>query len=179
MNLRQAVGAVLAILSLAGPALGRAQRWNNFARDPHHSALSSAVSQSLNQIHWQTPVDLDPQYSSNKLQIHYGSPLVTAENAVIVPVKTGAQGGFQVEARRGSNGRLIWSLPTDYILPPHNWTPVFGPALSSEPRVYFPGAGGTVYFRIRPTLLPGKKVDWCSMERRTSSQIRVLTLRMS
>jgi len=86
MNLRPAVGAVLVTLSLAGPALGLAERWNNFARDPHHSALSSAASQSLEQVHWQTPVDLNPQYVSNKLPIHYGSPLVTAKNTVIVPV---------------------------------------------------------------------------------------------
>jgi hypothetical protein len=155
MNLRPAVGAVLVTLSLAGPALGLAARWNNFARDPHHSALFSAASQSLEQVHWQTPVDLNPQYVSNKLPIHYGSPLVTSKNTVIVPVKTGAQGGFQVEARSGTSGRLIWSLPTDYILPPHNWTPVFGPALSSEPRVYFPGAGGTVYFRDSPDSAAG------------------------
>jgi hypothetical protein len=100
-------------------------------------------------------VDLQPQYSGNDLLIHYGSPLITAANTVIVPVKTGATEGFQVEARGGSNGALKWSLTTDYVLPPHHWTPVFGPALTSQPRLYFPGAGGTVYFRDQPDASAG------------------------
>ena len=69
----------------------------------------------LNRIHWQTPVDLQPQYSGSELFVHYGSPLVTAHNTVIVPVKTGVAGGFRVEAREGSDGALKWSLTTDYI----------------------------------------------------------------
>ena len=135
---------------VSGPAA-----WNNFARDAQHTALSPTASQALNQIHWQTPVDLQPQYSGNDLLIHYGSPLITAANTVIVPVKTGATGGFRVEARAGSDGALKWSSTTDYILPPHNWTPVFGPALTSQPRLYFPGAGGTVYFRDQPDASSG------------------------
>src|SRR6185436_13947783 len=85
--------------------------------------------------------------SNGSLLIHYGSPLMTAANTVIVPVKTGAAGGFRVEARAGSSGALQWSMDSDYILPAHNWVPAFGPALSSQARVYFPGAGGRVYFR--------------------------------
>src|SRR5262249_4940362 len=42
---------------------------------------------------------------------------------------------------------LIWSTTTDYILPPHNWTPSYSPALTPSNRAYFAGAGGTVYFR--------------------------------
>ena len=63
---------------------------------------------------------------------------------MIVPVKTGATGGFRIDARSAADGTLIWSLPSDYLLPPHNWTPVFGPVLSTLPqrRVYFPGPGG-------------------------------------
>ena len=93
-------------------------------------------------------MDLQPQYSGNgSLLIHYGSPLITSANTVIVPVKTGATGGFRVEARAGSNGALKWSMTTDYILPPASWIPAYGPALTSQSRLYFPGAGGTVYFR--------------------------------
>jgi hypothetical protein len=130
---------------VAGPAA-----WNTFAHDAQHAAQSQTASQPLNQIHWQTPVDLQPQYSGDDLLIHYGSPLITNANTVIVPVKTGATGGFIVEARGGSDGTLKWSLTTDYILPPHAWTPVFGPALTAQPRLYFPGAGGTVYYRDQP-----------------------------
>ena len=121
--------------------------WNSYGRDAQHSGQSSVRSDDLNRIHWQTPVDLQPQYSGSELFVHYGSPLVTSHNTVIVPVKTGVLGGFRVEARSGSDGALKWSLPTDYVLPPHNWLPVFGPVLTSGARLYYPGAGGTVYFR--------------------------------
>ena len=61
------------------------------------------------------------------LLTHYGSPVITSHNTVIVPVKTGAAGGFRVEARVGGNGGLIWSANTDYLLPPHNWVPSYNP----------------------------------------------------
>jgi hypothetical protein len=112
-------------------------------------------SQSFQRILWQTPVDLDPLYSDDELFIHYGSPLITAENTVIVPVKTGAGGGFRVEAHSGLDGSLKWSMNTDYILPPHDWIPEFGPVLAADTRLYFPGAGGTVYFRDDPDAADG------------------------
>ncbi len=109
----------------------------------------------MNGVIWSTPVDLDPQFINGELLIHYGSPVITAANTVIVPVKTGATDGFRVDARRAADGSLIWSMPTDYSTPPHGWTPVFGPVLSTipQPRVYFPGPGGTVYFRNKPDLV--------------------------
>ena len=140
---------------VASPVVSAPPAWNTFAQDAQHTAQSTTASQPLNQIHWQTPVDLQPQYSGTSLLIHYGSPLITNANTVIVPVKTGATGGFRVEARGGNDGALKWSLPTDYILPPHAWTPVFGPALTAQPRLYFPGAGGTVYFRDQPDASAG------------------------
>ena len=100
-------------------------------------------------------MDLQPQYTGSSLLIHYGSPLVTSANTVIVPVKTGAHGGFRVEARAGSNGALKWSLDSDYILPPHGWVLSFGPAVTAQPRLYFAGAGGTVYFRDQPDAAQG------------------------
>jgi hypothetical protein len=153
-------------------------QWNSYAQDPQHTALTGTPSQSLRRIHWQTPVDLQPLYSDGDLLIHYGSPLVTAANTVIVPVKTAATqdirapartgshpaflpittrslAGFRVEARLGTNGSLIWRQTTDYILPAHKRTPVFGPVLTSAPRLYFPGAGGTVYYRDSPDTSTG------------------------
>jgi hypothetical protein len=128
------------------------QYWSGFARDAQHTALDAAPLQDLNRIHWQTPVDLSPQYSAyGELLIHYGSPIVTAGNTVIVPVKTAASGGFRIEAHAVSDGSLKWNRTTDYVLPPHNSIPVFGPVLTRF-RVYFPGAGGTVYYRDDPDL---------------------------
>jgi hypothetical protein len=149
------------VLTLAGVLAGAgsfsrtaSDQWSNFARDAQHAARSQSTTgaQPLNRVIWSTPVDLDPQFTNGELLIHYGSPLITSANTVILPVKTGGSGGFRIDARSAADGTLIWSLPTDYTLPPHGWTPVFGPVLSTlpQPRVYFPGPGGTVYFRNQP-----------------------------
>jgi hypothetical protein len=61
---------------------------------------------------------------------------------VVVPVKTGAGGGFRIEARSGTNGGLSWSAGSDYMLPPHNWVPSYNLALDAANRLYAPGAGG-------------------------------------
>ena len=73
-----------------------------------------------------------PQYVGTFLLIHYGSPLATRKNTIVVPVKTGATGGFRVEGRQGSDGTLLWTHPSDYVLPPHNWAPSFSPAIAQE-----------------------------------------------
>jgi hypothetical protein len=107
-------------------------------------------------IRWSTPVDLDPQFSGSDLLIHYGSPVITAKNTVLLPVKTGALGGFEVNAFNGANGQQIWSFTTDYILPPHNWTPPMGITLTAnDTRVIIPGAGGTVWVRNSPNTVRG------------------------
>lgn len=146
--------AILAGFGLLSPAHAVAQSirvpWSDYAHDPQHSALSPVASQPLASIHWQTSVDLNPQYSGGELLIHYGSPLITRSNTVIVPVKTGASGGFRIEAHAGANGALMWMQSTDYVLPPHNWVPSFAPTLTPNNRVYFPGGGGTVYYCDSP-----------------------------
>src|SRR5882724_12836697 len=150
MSTRSPISALLIIAALGillFSQLADAQSWNNHSRDSQHTALSSVASQPLNAVRWQTPVDLNPQYSGGDLLIHYGSPLITPANTIIVPVKTGASGGFRMEGRNGGNGSLIWTQTTDYILPPHNWTPSYSPTLTPSQRLYFAGAGGTVFYR--------------------------------
>jgi hypothetical protein len=149
---------LVCLLAAGSPVAGRQNGtpWSNFGRDAQHTSASAGPSQSLTNILWQTPVDLQPQYSGSNLLIHYGSPLVTAANTVLLPVKTGAAGGFRVEARRSASGTLLWSLSSDYVLPPsRGWTPPFGPALTSTPRVYLPGIGGTVLYRDQPDSATG------------------------
>jgi hypothetical protein len=125
--------------------------WGDHAHDAQHSDLSPVASQPLAHIHWQTSVDLSvPTNNTGELLIHYGSPLITRSNTVIVPVKTTSSGGFRIEAHVGSNGALNWMQSTDYILPPHSWTPSFSGALTPKNRVYFPGGGGTVYYCDSP-----------------------------
>jgi hypothetical protein len=136
--------SLLGLAWLGGVATAEAA-WSTFVENARHSALSSVAAQPLVGIRWATPVDEAPP--SGDILIHYGSPLVTPANTVIIPVKTGSAGGYRVDARRGPDGSLVWSQATDYILPPHNWIPSYSPTLTSNNRLYFPGAGGTVYFR--------------------------------
>ena len=122
--------------------------WSSYAHDPQHTGLSTIGAQRLEQVKWSTPVDLDPPVSgSGDLYIHYGSPLVTAANTVLVPVRTTSSNTYQVEAHSGTNGALLYTLTTDFTPPPHNWIPSYAPALSKGARVYYAGAGGTVYYR--------------------------------
>ena len=117
--------------------------WFSFGGDAQHSANGAIATQDLNRIAWSTPLDLVPVYTGGgALLVHYGSPVVTSHNTIVLPVKTGGAGGFRLEARSGGNGGLIWSAGTDYQLPPHNWLPSYNPALTTGNRLYAPGAGG-------------------------------------
>jgi hypothetical protein len=130
--------------------------WSGHGHDPQHSGISKIGSQPMGQIRWSMLVDLDRQYSGSDLLIHYGSPLVTRQNTVLVPVKTGATNGFRVEAHDATDGTLKWMQSSDYILPSSSyWVPSFGIALTPKNRVYFPGLGGTVYFRDTPDAVSG------------------------
>lgn len=131
------------VVPVDGPA------WFGFGRNAQHSALASDVaSQALRYVFWSAPVDLAPPYDGRgALLAHYGSPLITRRNTVVLPVKTSAAGDFRVEARIGANGQALWSLASDYRLPPHNWVPSFNPALTPDGRVLLPAAGGRVLAR--------------------------------
>src|SRR6185503_967677 len=89
------------------------------------------------------------------LLIHYASPMITASNTVIVAVKTGVNDGFRMQALSGSNGNSLWKAKTDFRLAPHNWTPSFPAHLTAQNRLYYAGAGGTVYYRDTPDLKTG------------------------
>ncbi len=117
--------------------------WAGYAHDPQHTTVSATGAQSLSAIHWSLSID----QNSGDAPIHYGSPAVTAANTVLVPVKTGLPGSFQVEAHNGAIGASVYTLPTDYSLPPHDWIPPYSGVLSLGARYYYPGAGGTVYYR--------------------------------
>jgi hypothetical protein len=127
--------------------------WSGYAHDPHHSALSATAAQPLNKIHWSTPVDLNPP-SGGDLFIHYGSISITAANTVLVPVRT-ATGGFEVRAFNGATGAALYTLPSDYTLPPSGWIPPYEPDLSLDKTLYYPGAGGTVYYRDKVNAATG------------------------
>jgi hypothetical protein len=106
---------------VSGPA------WTAFAGNAQHAAIAAIAAQPLQRIVWQTPVDLSPQYGGggSYLPTHYGSPVISSHNTVLVPLKVGASGSFRIEARNGSNGALLWRANTDYVVPRHNWFPSY------------------------------------------------------
>ena len=139
----------LAVELLETRTLPSAPVWAGFARGAQHTAQSAVASQSLEAIHWSMLVDTNRQFSGNDLLIHYGSPMVTAANTILVPVKTTDAAGktvFKVEAHSGSDGSLLWTQQTDYVLPSSSWTPEFQPVLTSGNRLYYQGIGGQVYY---------------------------------
>src|SRR6185503_4837445 len=82
---------------------------------------------------------------------HYGSPLVTSDNTLVVPVKT-ENDGFELHLLDGRTGnRRGARIDTDYVVPAHNWIPVYQPVISGA-RLYFAGAGGTLFYVPMPNL---------------------------
>ena len=140
-------GFVLAAQTL--PAQSFRFPWSCYGHGAQHDGISSTPSQPLSRIVWQTSLDLSPP-GGDELTIHYGSPLITRSNSVIVSVKTQSGGEFVVKSLVGATGATKWSQPTDYILPPHDWIPSYSPALTPRNRLYFPGGGGTVYYCDTP-----------------------------
>ncbi len=156
--------AVLVLSSALIPAALCAQAlnipWSGYAHDPQHTAVSATAAQPLQNIHWRASVDLvnapNPNMPSNNgtLTIHYGSISVTAANTVLVPTRTSndvyevvAYNGTACASSLGSTCAPLYTLTSDYTLPASDWTPPYGPALSMGTRLYYPGAGGTVYYR--------------------------------
>ena len=129
--------------------------WSGYGHDAQHTGISSVAAQPMNAWRWQTPVDEHPQYSGSTLYIHYGSPIATRANTIIFPVKTGDYDGFRLEARNGANGSVTWTQASDYTLPAHGWVPSFNAALTPKNRLWYPGAGGSVYFRDTPDAATG------------------------
>src|SRR5690348_9115039 len=103
---------LLGLFLLAHATGAWADGWTTHGGNAQHTGLSSVAAQPFNIIHWSTPVDLSPP--SGEILIHYGSPLVSPANTVIVPVKTGADGGYLVKALNARDGSVIWSQATDY-----------------------------------------------------------------
>src|SRR5262249_35619404 len=54
-----------------------------FGGNAQHTSVYQPAAQTLNSIRWTTTTDLNPGDLA-----HYGAPVVTAANTVLVPVKT-------------------------------------------------------------------------------------------
>ena len=122
---RRFVGWVVVLAAiLSEPISAPGQSWPGYGHDSQHTSLSSVASEVPEVIRWSTPVDANLQNFFGSLALHYGSPLITASNTVLVPVKVGQETyggmgtiGFRIEGHRGSDGALIWKVTSDYQLP--------------------------------------------------------------
>jgi hypothetical protein len=114
----------------------------------------------MNRVLWSTTVDV-PHASLS----HYGAPLITASNTVIVPT-VASSSNYSIMAYEGGTGRLKYTLTNDYLVITNvGEKPVYQPVLVSLPsslRLYYPGAGGTVYYVENPDSdTPGDPVQIC------------------
>ena len=69
-----------------------------------HQPSPAVAARPNNSIHWQMPIDLEPSGPE-----HYGEPIFTAANTVIVPMKPGSSGISRLEGIDGASG----SVPVD------------------------------------------------------------------
>ncbi|HEX6522174.1 MAG TPA: hypothetical protein VF070_19540 [Streptosporangiaceae bacterium] len=126
--------------------------WAGFARDARHTADASVPLQPFNRIRWKAKVDLDPVVTNGGLDIHYGSPMITEANTVLVPTRVSTKAGFRIVAYSGSSGARRWSFDTDYRPPAFTGgrfasTPPLPAVLAPGNVLAVAGAGGTVLMR--------------------------------
>jgi hypothetical protein len=133
----------LGFVILAGSGICVFAQSPTFAGNAQHTGIFDVPAQHLDRICWSTSINLH----NTGGYTHYGAPLITASNTVLVPIKT--TNGFRVSAFEGASGRLKYTLSTDYLAPPADWGPVYQPVIAEEtsgPRLYYPGAGGTLFY---------------------------------
>jgi hypothetical protein len=118
--------------------------WYGYTSNAQHTGISAVAAQTLQRIHWQTPVDTILANYPGEILIHYASPLITQRNNVIVTTRTSSNNNYMVQGICGYCGQVNWTLPTDYSPPPNDWIPPCGSTIAPNNTLYVPAAGGTV-----------------------------------
>jgi hypothetical protein len=143
-----------------GGTLKSAVEWAGFAANAQHTAVARTRPQPFHRIRWKAKVDLAPVVRHGALLIHYGSPMITAVNTVLVPTRVSPKAGFRVVAYSGNSGARRWSLDTDYRPPAFTggkgpWIPPLPAVLTPSTALAVAGAGGTVLVRRDADLAAG------------------------
>ena len=141
---------------------GATVEWAGFAANAQHTAVASELPQPFTRIRWRAKVDRTPALIQGTLPIHYGSPMITAANTVLVPTHISAKAGFRVIAYSGTTGLQRWSLATDYRPPAFAvgrhataFAPPLPAVLTPAKTLAVAGAGGTVLMRRNANLAAG------------------------
>ena len=96
---------LLVLASSRGNGTVKAQGVGNavptFAGNAQHTGIYATPASNLNSIRWSTTIDLHPGVAA-----HYGPPLITAANTVIIPSKT-ATDGFELKFLNGNDGTAL------------------------------------------------------------------------
>ena len=126
--------------------------WAGFAGNAQHTAVAPRRAQPFRRLRWTAKVDRAPVLLGGELLIHYGSPMITAANTVLVPTRISATAGYRVVAYAGSSGVRRWSLKTGYEPPAFAdgfgvWTPPLPAVLTPRRSLAVAAAGGTVLVR--------------------------------
>jgi hypothetical protein len=158
------IGLILAVWGGGATAVqaapSRAVEWAGFAGNAQHAAVARRHAQPFHRIRWRAKVDLAPDLLGGVLPIHYGSPMISAANTVLVPTRVSDKAGFRVVAYSGASGARRWSLGTDYRPPAFTggfgtWTPPLPAVLTPRAALAVAGAGGTVLMRRHANLRAG------------------------
>jgi hypothetical protein len=144
----RSLGVVLLALLVFGIWVAGGQRAcaqsATFAGNAQHTAQYAVPAQHLNRVRWSAAVDSRAGAQNS----HYAGPLITAANTVLLPVRGGLAN--RINAYDGQTGRLKYILTNDFRFPPTSlWEITYNPVLvsgPSGPRLYYAGAGGTVYY---------------------------------
>ncbi len=126
--------------------------WAGYAGNAQHTAIAHTNPQPFHRIRWKVKVDLS-QANPKFLPIHYGSPMITAANTILVPTTVSTKAGFRIVAYSGADGARRWSLNTDWK-PPLVVSGSRGAFETPLPAVLTPstslavaGTGGTILLR--------------------------------
>jgi hypothetical protein len=119
--------------------------WGSFGENAQHTAVTSIAAQTLQAVRWQQVVDQSPHYDDGDILAHYAAPLITQANTVIIPERL-SSGAWQLQAVSGASGAPMWTETTNWVEPPHNWQLPYDPVLTSAGRLFYAGAGGTLYY---------------------------------
>jgi len=139
ISIQSLLRAVTATSFLAIGIFGVAQV-PTFGGNAQHTNVYTTSAGDLNNVIWQATIDSSGSSSIER----YAQPLVSANNTVIVPVRTSST-NVKLNLYDGASGFLKHTINTDYVLTNNLFKPPYEPVLCGT-RLYYPGAGGTIYY---------------------------------